>query len=849
MAARSPGRTRCILRAVELRDVVETLVGLDDERRALTSEVQRALDALERSLLPPERFGIEARKLVTLRERIGMGSQEASALDSLGASLRDRLVEDARIESETLVRLTSSGRSPDNRLGTLPARWGSLLDRGRAAWESLGALGALLQRRTDVEARLAKLRKSLGRDELAAELLELVLAARVSVGPEGTQASRLLLEEAESDAARDGSLAALAANLRAVRDAISAGRHAQPAAADLVRHSVDLGLGLSHERDELRRELATLSREVERRQEMSHALFQAVTKASEVLEAASRLESLSAGRLLADGALGPLKAACIEHGIITVLLGLREVELDRRDLDQATSDLSAALGELLSRLEDRPDLVARLVPAWDDLAAVDSRTSPAELEAACWEATGLRKDARGVMSVAPDQLALLAAADRLDPWVTRIFQRIDSRTAEVHRATERLEALDATVASIAEAGSANPGVRDLAERAVSVRAALARFVGEALHVLDACSSAVRHRLTAEATGFEQIHRRTAPFAHLEEAHDENGRHAALQQTLSEVRELFTQLEAHALGEGTVRSAEWRQEEDRVRTASRAAQERLAGILTRLRRLSALLLPPQSAMVEGALALAVALQRGEEPPPRDRLGEALEALHGEKLFLRLLDLPPGDEVRPLARLASERSARRLAVLEASLVLLFMLLGDLGDELEGLAGEAREAHLAWIRELVDHAHAEAEEHAQVLDEILFELEDNASRLARWSAAFDAYHRWASRCADAEVGMELSPAVFERFEQAFSRLGRRTLDGVRAEHADWRVSSSLESLMELHGLALSRLEGVSTLTDLRGSLGALRARAEELRDRILALAEKSADGRPSPGHLIFG
>ena len=47
---------------MDLRDVVETLVELDDEQRAIINEVNRALDGLESAVVTSRRFGVGTEK-------------------------------------------------------------------------------------------------------------------------------------------------------------------------------------------------------------------------------------------------------------------------------------------------------------------------------------------------------------------------------------------------------------------------------------------------------------------------------------------------------------------------------------------------------------------------------------------------------------------------------------------------------------------------------------------------------------------------------------------------------------------------------------------------------------------
>src|SRR5436190_5727656 len=156
-------------------------------------------------------------------------------------------------------------------------------------------------------------------------------------------------------------------------------------------------------------------------------------KATLVLGQVLRFERLPVEEQARFGALGALKGACLEHGIISMMIGLRDLRIDRVALDRSLSELSSALGVLLNAVEHRPDIADALAPAWDDLHAVDSRTSEAEWQSSLWEVVGLRQDRHGTLSVDPKVLEVLVLADSLEPWSRTLLERIQAKTDDVVR--------------------------------------------------------------------------------------------------------------------------------------------------------------------------------------------------------------------------------------------------------------------------------------------------------------------------------------------------------------------------------------------------------------------------------
>lgn len=818
--------------AMELRDVVGSLVALDDELRAHTNELNRAVDALSRALLPPERFGVDAERLAGLQERLGHGFDESSTLEALADELEERVAGDAwnlRERDEAAFRAEFKAR----------------LEELRGALEALGRLARLLERRSDAERRLARLKKGLDADEETTELLEVVLAAREAAADRQSHDSQAFLQDAMAAARDDGQLAGTAANVRALRDALAGGEDPGTVAGDLSNRIVDLAVHLGQRRDDLSRRLAALERDAERRQEISHGLFQAVTKASEVLDLATRLRARLDEEGLPDGALGPLKAACIEHGVITLLLELRRLRLDRADLDAAMQELSAALGDLFAALAGDPDRVERLGRVWEDLARLDAGAIEQEWEDAYAEVLGVRREGGGVLSVGEQDLAVLAGADGLDPWLNQLVRRLEEKLAAVTGLVERLEGDDRVLDELVDDERAGAA-------ALRAKRSLALFVGEAMHAVQAYYSSVRGALLDPDSGFRRVQRQVAGFVHAEQVTPQAGaaeRRDAFAATLEEVRGLFSELEAQLPAGGD--ATDWKVAEEEARNQVAGAYRDLAGTLARLQRLRALLFPPLGEACEEALALAARLEEEPAEPaglvdPVEDVGEALEALYFEKLYHENLRLPSGSEVRAVAGLARVRGRRLLDLHGASLVLLFQLLDLLERQYDELPDEDRPGHLSWMNELLLHAREELDDHVARLDETLFELGDNAERLRRFLQAFDAYHRWASTTAESDAGLDLveqhGKALFEGFEHRLARLGEHQLERLDAAEPDWRTSSAVESLAELYRMVEAELVSRPTMSRVEDSIAALRERAEASKQRIADAAD--ADGSPFGG-----
>lgn len=833
---------------MELRDVVEVLAGLDDERRAITNSVQRALDALERAVLPAERFGIVPARIDALRERIQHGHSESALLQEMGDQVRERLVEDAKLEGEKLALLAIDDRGmARTKVERLASRLGGALDHARRAHEQVGAVRALLARRRDVDASLARLHQRLSSDEITQELLALTLQARQLGERSDPLGARQFLLDAENAASASGLLAGVASNARALREALRVGRAPEAIAEDLRQRTAEAAARLWADREEARRQLAQVEREAERRQEISHGMFQAVTKATEVLERLDRFERLPASQRLADGALGPLKAACLEHGIISVLVGLHEVRVERGDLDSALSQLSQALGDLLGLLRDRREETDMVVPAWDDIAAVEARTQETEWESACREAMGVRRDAQGLLAVSPETLGMLVSADSLTPFRDRLFQRVEAKMGEVLRATERLEALDRVLSDLCDEGG------ELAEQSLKCKAALTSFIGEALHVMGECHARFRERLHAPETGFGQVEARVAAFQIVEEAgvDDQRTRMTLVGTALAELRTLFAELEMRLPG-GGASAADTRKADERLKAQATSLQHGLAASLASLTKLRELLLPPLPTLVEEAIGLAERLRAGSADTglSRDRLGEALESLLHERLYHEALDLETAEESRSVALLVSERNRRLLAIVGASLNLAFRLLGALAREHDALPEPERPAHLDWMDELVHHVRGEMALFARLFDRVLMELPDNATRRERHGIALDAYATFLAEISRTEAGAALTQRhedLLEAFELPLAQVGGTLLATMRPDEADWRATSQLESVIELQEMILHRLREVGLQPGAIAILEATRARAIAMREEILARAEgEPAEGRA--GNSLF-
>lgn len=833
---------------MELRDVVEVLAGLDDERRAITNSVHRALDALERSVLPAERFGVAPARIEALRDRIQHGLPEGGILQEIGDQIRERLVDDARLEGERIALLAVDDREAvRSRLERFAERLGGGLDHARRASEQVGSIRALLARRRDVDASLGRVRERLPSDEITSELLSVALQARLTAERAAPLGARQFLLSAEEAASHDGQIAALASNARALREALRLARDPRPVAEDLARRAAEIARRLWSEREEARRQGAMIEREAERRQEISHGMFQAVTKATEVLERLDRFERLPPAQQLADGALGPLKGACLEHGILSVLVGLREVRVDRSDLDAAIAHFSQALGDLLGLLEDRREDADRVVPAWDDIAAVEARIQETEWEAACREAMGVRRDAAGLLAVAPETLGVLVSADSLDPFRDRLFQRVESKMADILRATERLEALDRALSDLCDEGG------EIAEHALQCKAALTRFIGEALHVMGECHARFRERLHSPETGFAQVEARVAPFQRIEDAvgQSQQARMAQVAAAVAELRAIFAELEMRLPG-GGASASETREADESLKARAAASQERLAASLASLARMRELLLPPLPQVVLDAVQLASRLGTAEAgaEPSRDRLGEALESLLHERLYHQALELDHAGDSRPLLLLSAERDRRLLSIVGASLTLSFRLLATLAREHEDMEAAERDAHLQWMDEIVEHVRDEMALHALLLDRVLLDMPDNASRAEIHGVALDAYASFLERAGgtSAARALEARHAGFRRgFEAPLARLGDAIIERVAAQEPDWRATSQVEGLIELQETLLARLRDAGISDETCAELEARRARAAALRDDILARADEGSSAGRSGSRLF--
>lgn len=832
---------------MQLRDVVGTLVGLEDQRRALAVEAARSLADLEGVVAGDGRLSAVTERIASLRDDMSLGLDESSSLGEVSSALSRAVMTALRGAcAETLASSAdASSADADTSLDALEQSIEPCLARALSAAEWLGRLRQILARRAEVESHVRGTKGPLGADPETSELVDITLSARrisAEAGNSDPVSSLDVLAGAEQAAAADGPLAAIASNARALRAAIGSGRDASGPASDLIRRIVGSALRIARDRDEQRRRMAALEHEIESRRSVAQGLSQMRRKATLVLGQVVRFERLPEAEQLQSGALGALKAACLEHGIISMMLGLRDLRIDRAALDRSLSELSSALGVLLNAVENRPDVADALSPAWDDLHSVDSRTSEPEWQASLWEVVGLRKDGHGTLSVDPDVLKTLVLADSLEPWRATLLQRIQARTDEVIRATQRLETIDELLTSLVGEGGA-PAVAALA-----VKGAVARFVGESLHVMSDCHERVRDILLRPDTGLAVIGDRLAPFRHVEEMDADattEARRAAVASTLTELREGFTRTGSDgAAGDGTTAASS---PDAGSRTDELlAVHRRLAATLARARRLRELALPPLPQTVQDAIKIAKTLrEKGRDALPpselglRDRFGEALEALHHERELHRLLDLPTGGDLPALRSLAGERAERLLELSGASITLLFELLTVLGVSYETIGEADRPDHLAWIEELLSHGARDVEAHLILLDERLLDLPSNVERLERHAVVFDAYHGWARSLGESELAMELATRhgerLFARFEDPLARLGATILDGTRTDAADWQSSGALESVIELLSALLARLATRPTFTDMSSRVAALKDRASVLRDDVVERAEQ--------------
>lgn len=843
---------------MELRDAAEELASLEDQLRALTNETNRAFDGLERAVLPPERFGLDAAELRRLREHVTHGLSVSAALEGVTVAVKDRVRADTRQEVEKLLLVAREGaETVPRRLDRLSERLGDAMERLRRAAEEIGRLRHLERRRAEAEDRRESIRRELGEDAAGLELVDVALRARRAASERAALSPATFVDESDAAAEDDGWLAGLAATIRALREALTHGGPAEAVGRDATRRTVEVAVRLAREEGELRRRLASVARDVELRQEASRALFQAVTKASEVLERVGRLERLLKTGALAPESLTSLKAACLEHGAVAVLLSLRGVRVPAAKLESAIGRAAEALGEALTRAPAGAGAARGLAPAWEELARLEPRAIEEEWEVAAQESLGAVESADGSLSVSEESLTAMAAADDLEPWRRRLLDRLADRAGDVDSLAHRLEPVLATLARL----ESHPAA---AEPARAARQAVETLLDAARDATARHHEALRDVLaTSQDGGFGELTRRAAPFAPLRnvDADDAEALRTARLEVLDGVRRLFSELEREAAGPGTDGSAEVREVEERARNETIGCQRSLAVVLARVRRLLRLLLPPLSPACRDALALArevrerSALPReadGEPEAYRDRLGAALEALYGEKVYLEHLDLPRGADHGVLADLARRRDRRLLDLSAGELILLFHLLTVLAREHEAMSDADRPGHVSWIEELLGHARVEMERHAERLERSLLELDTNEQRAERHAAALDAYHRWAQAVAETELGMHLLAgdrrATFEALEAPLGRLGETIVEAAGEAESSWRTTGTLESLIELLTSLARRLEERPTITDVRGRVERTRQAAIAARDAILAAAEEDEDPVRDPGATPF-
>lgn len=839
---------------MELRDVVERLVALDDELRAIGNEINRALDGLRRAVLPPSRFGITVARLDGIEERLAYGSDEKSTLREIGDEVRHRISRNVHARARALLRSESEeAASTDTAtaLDLLRQDVEQSLTYAQETFDQIGKLSFLLSRRLDVGRMLSREQSRITNDVETQDLLEVTLRARNSAIDKSLHDSRIFLIEAENTADRSRELQALATRCRRLRDSLEDGSPTEDG-RELTDLAIEQAVRLGQEREELSRRLASLDRTIERYQEISHGLFQSVTKASEILDLAGRLRmSLESGEVR-EGALDPLKAACIEHGIITLLLELRRLQGDRLSLDNAVAQLSLALGDLFSKIARHPELVKRLAPVWEDLTFADAGAMEADWETAYSEVLGVRKEGSGLLSVSKEDLARLAGADGLDPWLNQLVAKVDEKLGSLSILVEGLENADRLLSELAEMG-------DITDAALVAKRSLAHFVGEVAQAIETYYRSVRDVLTAPQAGFRRVQDQVAGFVHVEQlpadASDDDRRIASL-STLDEVVKLFQELEAQVPMElGT----DWLQVERDARTETISVHQAMGGCAAQMRRLRSILFPDFPPACRDALELVerilMSSTDADQDPVADReaLGEALESLSSQVQFYQRLRMPWGSEIGTVSRLALERSRRLMDLHGASLTLTFELLRQLGIAHHALSEDEQTANFNWILELVEHAHEETGQHADLLEQCLLTLDDNTERHHHFGLAFAAFHRWAVSLPD-PIGDELAQRkgkqLFTEFEDVFCRLGGSVLDEAEDPEGtplDWRRSSQLESLIELYRSIESTLADKPTKTDLCARIGGQRQRAEVLMEKIAAEADAMTGGDVGP--LLFG
>ena len=824
---------------MELRHVVEHVVALDDERKAVSNGINRAVDALERSLGDSSRVGLSREQLAGLRERLAYGSAETTALARLADAVRDALVDDTVADAERVAAAFRPGDAP-LAAEELRHRLRRRVESAREAFGHVGRLEALLARRAEIESRLAAVRERAGADPLDGELLDIAVSAREAALDRESLDAAAFLDAALAEASADPGLTQVAEGVAALERQVADGE-AGPRGDEVARAVVEAAVHLAQEREALRRQLAQQAREVERRQDLSHEFFELATKASEVLERVGTLEKAARGGTLVLEDLAGLRAPCLEHGILSLRSSLRSVRMEHRELDAAVRDLSGALGELFTLCARDRACVEALAPAWDEIAASDPRTIEADWETTVAQVLGIRKEG-GVLSVSHDHVGGLAAAGGIKAWQDVLLQAVDSRRDHAIRLIGRLEEVDRVLTSLRALGDP---VGPAADR---VKAHLATFTGETLHAVGVYYDRVRDLLLDPERGVALVISRVGAF--------EQGAAAGSSpaQVLQELGRAFGELESRAMTD--MSPEEVRVAEDRLSRETASGQRRLAAVLARSKRLQSFVLRPlpadavlarhlASCLRTASSALQAATEQGGDLSP------ALEALDREIRFLEALALPMAD-VKGLGALARRRNRLLLDLRGDALTLLFRLLAVLGHEMEVLPETEKAARAAWIDELLAHARKQTVAHLRLLDATLFELEDNAARLARFLDVFDAYRGWAQGVSSAEWGMALierdGKALFADFEESLSTFGSGALASLSGGAPDWRTSSSLESLIELLTMAAARLEGRPTLTDIAARLTALKDEAGRARDRLLERAEHDGEPFTSSGGLIF-
>lgn len=811
-----------------LRDPAEAVVVLDDELRSLANQLNRAVDRLQRRLREAGLDDPRADLSGGILE--GPACQAGGALEALDALMHGwacgRLV---RPEDGGQVRRTVS----------------LVLDLSAQA----GRVRGLLDRRDQLGAELEAAWQRAREVPEVAELVEVVFGARRAAADRACEGSVSFLHEVQLAAGHDAELGRLDDAQRRLRAAIAEGRDVPSLGAEVGSRLEQAARKLALQGEEADRRLADLAARVARQQELAHGLFQSVTKASEVLGLAAELRAANEREGLPDGALGRLKAACIEHGVTTLLLELRRLAVERTGLDRAVQELSEALGDLFVAVADRPHLVQRLARLWDDLALADAGAIERDFDRTYAHILGVTVEGEGVLSMKGDALLRLACADGLDAWLRLLVAAVEDKLGAVDALVHGLEEGDAVLSELLDDARAGAAAR-------RTKRALASFVGEVAHALDDYYSRVHATLHEPNAGFRRVQAQVRAFAHasaVDASTSAEARREAFGATLAEVERLFAELEATLPLE--LGGEEWHDLERASRARVVEAHRAAALSSARSRRLRDLILPDLPPACAEALRLAGLRPAAADGSPgagwgsADSIGEALEALHLEAQLLAAMQLPPGDP-RHLERHRRAMAGRRIE-LEATIAFLtFRLLGLAGDEFDGLAAAERPAHLDWMDGLLTHAADGLGGLVELLDQALGELPAPALERA-YRTVFDAYHAWASVAAESEALAELAQRGaepwFRTLEHRLAAVGQSVLSSNVVDSEAWRDAGALRALAELARGLEGPLADRPTLTDVAGAIAEAGRRAGELARE--AAAEGPVPARGTAGRRRAG